>query len=93
MYEEGKNEKNSREEDEKKRAMREGIIRMIFTSEARERLTNVRLVKPDVAQVVEDNVIRLVSAGKVKPPVSDEDVKRLLMSFQQPKREFKIKWA
>lgn len=93
MYEEGKNEKNSREEDEKKRVMREGIIRMIFTSEARERLTNVRLVKPDVAQVVEDNVIRLVSAGKVKPPVSDEDVKRLLMSFQQPKREFKIKWA
>jgi len=93
MYEESKNEKNNREEDEKKRAMREGIIRMIFTSEARERLTNVRLVKPDVAQVVEDNVIRLVSAGKIKPPVSDEDVKRLLMSFQQPKREFKIKWA
>lgn len=94
MYDEGKDERSAREEDAKKqRALREGLIRVIFTSEARERLTNVRMVKPDVAQAVEDGIIRLVSAGKLKPPVTDADVKKFLLSIQQPKREFKIRWA
>jgi programmed cell death protein 5 len=49
------------------------------------------MVKPDVAKVIEDNIIRLASAGRLQPPVSDEDVKKLLISIQKPKREFKIR--
>ncbi|MFQ6134434.1 MAG: DNA-binding protein [Nitrososphaerales archaeon] len=93
MSKEGEDERSVREEEEKQRAMREGLLRMLLTSEARERLTNIRMVKPDVAKIIEDNIIRLASAGRLKPPVTDEDVKKFLISIQKPKREFKIRWV
>ncbi len=94
MSREGGNERNVREqEEEKQQVAREGVLRMVLTAEARERLTNIRMVKPDVARIIEDNIIRLTSAGRLQLPVSDEDVKKLLVSIQKPKREFKIKWG
>ncbi len=91
MSKEGENEKSGREEEENQHAMREGILRILLTSDARERLSNIRMVKPDVAQTIEDNIIRLASAGRIKPPVDDEYVKKLLMSIQKPKHQFKIR--
>jgi programmed cell death protein 5 len=80
-------------EDEavRQREIREGVLRLLLTSEARERLNNIRMVKPEVAKVIEDNIIRLASAGRIQPPVSDDDIKRFLMAVQKPKREFKIR--
>jgi len=91
MSEEGKTERPAREEAENQRTMREGMLRMLLTSEARERLTNIRMVKPDVSKIIEDNIIRLASAGKISPPITDRYIKQLLLSIQKPKREFKIK--
>ncbi len=79
------------EEATRQREIREGVLRILLTSEARERLNNIRMVKPEVAKVIEDNIIRLASAGRIQPPVSDDDIKRFLMAVQKPKREFKIR--
>ncbi len=79
------------EEAARQREIREGVLRILLTSEARERLNNIKMVKPDVAKVIEDNIIRLASAGRIQPPVSDDDIKRFLMAVQKPKREFKIR--
>jgi programmed cell death protein 5 len=84
-------EKAAQEEVNKQRMMREGALRMLLSSEARERLTNVRMVKPDLAQSIEDSIIRLASEKRIKIPVEDEDVKKFLTSVQKPKREFKIR--
>jgi programmed cell death protein 5 len=78
-------------DEENQRTMREGMLRMLLTSDARERLTNIRMVKPDVSKIIEDNIIRLASAGKLSPPITDEYIKQLLLSIQKPKREFKIR--
>ena len=91
MSEEEKTERPAREGEENQRTMREGMLRMLLTSEARERLTNIRMVKPDVSKIIEDNIIRLASAGKISPPITDRYIKQLLLSIQKPKREFKIK--
>ena len=91
MSEADKSERTVPEEEKNQRTMREGMLRMLLTSEARERLTNIRMVKPDVSKIIEDNIIRLVSAGRVNPPITDEYIKQLLLSIQKPKREFKIK--
>ena len=91
MSEEEKTERPAREGEENQRTMREGMLRMLLTSEARERLTNIRMVKPDVSKIIEDNIIRLASAGKLSPPITDEYIKQLLLSIQKPKREFKIR--
>lgn len=91
MSREYRDDKSLKEEEEKQKAMREGVLRMILTSEARDRLTNIKIVKPDFAQTLEDNIIRLASAGRIRTPVTDEDFKKILISIQKPKREFKIK--
>jgi programmed cell death protein 5 len=92
VSEEEREARKSREgEGARQQEIREGLLRMLLTSEARERLTNIRMVKPDVAKVIEDNIIKLASAGRIQPPVSDDDVKRFLMAVQKPKREFKIR--
>ena len=36
------------------KAMREGVLRMALTSEARQRLANVRMVKPELASSIEE---------------------------------------
>lgn len=80
-------------ERERQRALREQILRIILTSEARLRLNNIRMVRPDQAQIIEDQLIQLAQAGKINRRIGDEELKRMLASLQQPKREFKIRWA
>ncbi len=71
-------------------AQKEIILKQILSSEARLRLNNVKMVKPDVALTVENYLINLASQGKLRPPITDEQLKQILMSIQQPKRDFKI---
>ncbi|MFN3622082.1 MAG: DNA-binding protein [Nitrososphaerales archaeon] len=79
--------------EEQQRIARESILRIIFSPQARERLSNIKMVKPDLAKLVEDRFIQLASAGKLTHQVTDEELKQVLASLQQPKREFKIRWA
>lgn len=83
----------ARIQEQQRRVMRERVLRVLLTSEARQRLTNVKMVKPDVAQMIEDHIIQLASTGKVKRAITDEELKQFLAAFQQPKKDFKIRWA
>ncbi len=79
------------EKESNQRAMREAALRMTMTSEARERLANVRMVRPDLAARIEEYVIQLASSGRLQKPVGDEEVKQMLASMQEKKREIKIR--
>ena len=78
-------------ETNEKRAMREGILRMALTSEARQRLANVKMVKPELATSIEEYVIQLASSGRLKRALDDEQVKQMLLELQDKKREIKIR--
>jgi len=85
-------EKPAPQEESSKRAMRENIMRVALTSEARQRLANVRMVKPDVAKAIEEYIIKLVSTGRLKRTIDDDQLKELLSTIQgTAKREFKIR--
>ena len=84
--------RNPKEEDVAKKSMRENIIRMALTSEARQRLTNIRMVKPDIARIIEEYVIQLAQSGKLNKTIDDEQLKEILGSLQERKKEFKIRW-
>jgi programmed cell death protein 5 len=71
-------------------AQKELILKQVLSSEARLRLNNVKMVKPEVANVVENYLINMASQGQIKSPLSDEQLKQILLSLQQPKRDFKI---
>jgi programmed cell death protein 5 len=71
-------------------AQKEIILKHILSSDARLRLNNVKMVKPEIANTVENYLINLASQGKIRPPVTDDQLKQILLSIQQPKRDFKI---
>jgi programmed cell death protein 5 len=92
-YEQRDNQSNkAAEEEAQRKSMKENIIRMALTSEARQRLTNVRMVKPDIARTIEDYVIQLASTGRLKSVIDDDQLKTLLASMtDKQKKEFKIR--
>ncbi|MDG7006440.1 MAG: DNA-binding protein, partial [Nitrososphaerota archaeon] len=66
--------------------------RVAITLEARQRLANVKMVKPDVAHAIEEYIVQLVSSGRLKRTIDDDQLKELLSSIQgTAKREFKIR--
>jgi len=66
-------------------------MRMALTSEARQRLMNVKMVKPDLANSIEEYVLQLVTSGKLKRVIDDDQLKELLMSLQERRRDIKIR--
>ncbi|MGC9011427.1 DNA-binding protein [Thermogladius sp.] len=79
------------EEERQRRAQIEAALRQILTPEARERLANLRLVKPELAQALEEQLINLARSGRVKIPITDDFLKRLLAEiYEQTHRETKI---
>ena len=71
-------------------AQKEQILKQILAADARLRLNNVKMVKPDLANLVENYLIGMASQGKLGSQISDEQLKQILLSIQQPKRDFKF---
>jgi programmed cell death protein 5 len=71
-------------------AQKEAILRQILTPEARSRLSNIRMVKPQVAEQIELQLIQLASSGRLKARVTDEQLKTLLQQITGQERERKI---
>jgi programmed cell death protein 5 len=83
--------KSGSQDDKEKKAYRENIMRIALTSEARQRLANIRMVKPQIAQTIEEYIVQMATSGKLKRTIDDEQLKDLLGSIQGKKREFTIK--
>ena len=71
-------------------AQKEQILKQILTSEARMRLNNIKMVKSELSELVEQYLIGMATQGKIHGQITDEQLKQILLSIQQPKREFKI---
>jgi programmed cell death protein 5 len=76
------------EEAERQKQM---ILRQILTEGARSRLTNVKLVKPQLAEAIENQLIQLYQTGRVDI-INEEQLLQMLKRFQDSKRESKIKF-
>jgi len=71
-------------------AQKEMLLKQILSSEARLRLNNVKMVKPELANMVENYLLGLASQGKAPSQITDDQLKQILLSAQQPKKDFKI---
>ena len=83
-------EQSKQPTEEQINAQKEIMLKQILSSEARLRLNNVKMVKPELANLVENYLIGLSTQGKIQGQITDEQLKQILLSAQQPKREFKI---
>ncbi|MHC1635904.1 MAG: DNA-binding protein [Candidatus Methanospirareceae archaeon] len=82
------------EEEEKKKeieAARRNILRQILTSEARERLNSIKMVKPEFAEMIENQLIALAQSGKIKGMINDDKLKEILRQVMPRKREITIR--
>jgi len=80
----------SQDKNSELRAQKETMLKQILSPDARRRLNNIRMVKPDLANLVETYLLNLTGQGKITGQISDDQLKQILLSVQQPKRDFKI---
>jgi programmed cell death protein 5 len=72
---------------------KQALLRRILSSDARQRLNNLKMVKPEFAEQLELQLIQLAQAGKINIPVSDKQLRELLIRLQSQRREIKIRRA
>jgi programmed cell death protein 5 len=79
-------QKESRAEQEYQ-AQKEALLKQILSPEARQRLANIKMIKPEFTDQLELQLIQLAQAGKIGVPVSDAQLKQILIQLQSRKRE------
>jgi len=68
------------------------ILRALLTSEARERLTRVKMARKEEGEQIELLLIQLYQAGKITKQVDDAMLKQILeKALLSNKKEFKIR--
>lgn len=73
-------------------ARKQALLRRALTPEARQRLTNIKMVRSDYAEQLELQLIQLAQSGRLKLPITDDMLKRLLAQIQsQQQREIRIR--
>jgi programmed cell death protein 5 len=70
---------------------KQALLRRILTSKARNRLTNLTIVKPEFTQQLELQLIQLAQQGRINLPITDDQLKELLIRLQSGKRDYKIR--
>ena len=81
---------NNQPNEDQVNAQKDMLLKQILSSEARLRLNNVKMVKPDLANMVENYLLGLASQGRSPSQITDDQLKQILLSAQQPKKDFKI---
>jgi programmed cell death protein 5 len=66
------------------------VMMQILTPEARSRLANIRLTKPEFVDQIELQLIQLAQSGRVQNKITDEQLKDLLKRLSGQKREINI---
>ncbi|CAN6664430.1 hypothetical protein TRVA0_036S00166 [Trichomonascus vanleenenianus] len=84
----GQNAGQQQQQDQSQQAsqeeeMRQSMMLQILSPQARERLSRIRIVRPQRAQSVEDLLIRMARSGQIRQKVSEEELVSLLDQISQ----------
>ena len=69
---------NKQINEEEFNSQKESILKQILTSEARMRLNNIKMVKPDLSNMVEQYLIGLASQGRMNSQITDTQLKQIV---------------
>lgn len=89
-----KNQMERQEVEEEKRKQMEqqkqALLKQILTTDARSRLSNLRMAKPDFTEKVEMQLIQVAKTGRIDLPINDEQLKKILKKLQGNKESIDI---
>jgi len=84
-------EQRSAHMEQQMEQQKQALLRNILSPEARQRLTNLKMVKPEFTDQLELQLIQLAQQGKIPIPLADEQLKKILAQLQSRKRETTIR--
>jgi programmed cell death protein 5 len=70
---------------------KQALLSKILTPEARQRLNNLKMVRQEFTEQIEMQLIEMAQTGKLPIPLSDAQLKQILLQLQSRKRETKIR--
>ncbi|HMK53380.1 MAG TPA: DNA-binding protein [Methanobacteriaceae archaeon] len=71
-------------------AQKRQVMIQILTPEARGRLANLRLTRPEYVDQIELQLIQLAQMGRITSKITDEQLKELLRKMAGQKKEINI---
>lgn len=72
-------------------AQKKQLLRQILTSDARRRLSSLRMAKPEFVERIELQLIQLASSGRINLPITDDRLREMLRKLQGQKRSINIR--
>ena len=80
----------AQEQSKQMDAQKQALMRQLLKPEARERLANLRMTRPDIVDSVENQLITLVQSGRINQQIDDYTLRQILRKIVPKKREIKI---
>ena len=80
-------EQRQTQEEAQLEAQKQALLSKILAPEARQRLNNLKMVKAEFAEQIELQLIQMAQTGKLPIPLSDAQLKQILIQLQSRKRE------
>jgi programmed cell death protein 5 len=80
-------EQRQAQEEAQVEAQKQALLSKILAPEARQRLNNLKMVKPEFAEQIELQLIQMAQTGKLPIPLTDAQLKQILIQLQSRKRE------
>jgi programmed cell death protein 5 len=68
-------------------AQKQQLLSKILAPDARQRLNNLKMVKAEFTEQIEMQLIEMAQTGKLPIPLSDAQLKGILIQLQSRKRE------
>ena len=90
MFNEKQNQMNEQVENLKKEEVIKKTLLKILDNKARQRLNNIKIVKPEIAMQLSVYLMQLFQSGQVNSKLNDEQLKNILKQLNK-KKEIKIK--
>lgn len=84
-------EQQAQAEKEIVEAQKKALLRQLLDAEARERLERIRMAKPEEAEYIEIQLIRLYQMGRLKTRLNDEAFRVLIKNMLPERRDIKIR--
>ena len=80
----------AQEQRQQMEAQKQAILRQIMQPDARDRLANVKIANPELANAVEMQLIQLAQSGRLNSMVTDAMLRNILRQIAPQKREITI---
>lgn len=80
-------EQKTAQAEQQMEQQKQALLRSLLAPEARQRLANLKMVRPEFTDQLELQLIQLAQQGKIPTPLGDEHLKRILIQLQARKRE------